>query len=256
MRVIIMNTNQDILALLKQVNLPGAQMKYEAQANEPMYTKLEFNERFSEILTSEIEFKADKRKKMLIKQAKLRYPSVFLETLDYSLYPELKQKQMKQLATCDWIRAFHHVLITGKTGTGKTSLACIVAQEAIKQLIPVLFFRLSNLLLELVSAQQDEKLKVFIRKLNRSPLLIIDDWGNALMNKAQRHLFFELIESRDLNASLLITSQYPVSVWHESFQDSSLADSVLDRIIHNAHHIDFKGDSLRKLMAKRKLNHE
>ena len=158
---------------------------------------------------------------------------------------------MEQLASCDWIRSYKHLLLTGKTGTGKTSLACIIAQEAIKQLIPVLFFRLSNLLLELVAAQQDEKLKPFIRKLNRAPLLIIDDWGNALMNKTQRHLFFELIESRDLNASLLITSQYPVSVLHESFQDSSLADSVLDRIIHNAHCIEFNGGSLRKLMAQR-----
>jgi DNA replication protein DnaC len=246
-----MNTNQDILSLFKQANLPGAQTRYEAQENEAIYTKLAFNDRLFEILTGEIEFRTDKRKKMLIKQAKLRYPSVFIETLDYSLYPELKQKQMKQLIACDWLRDSRHLLITGKTGTGKTSLACILAQEAIKQLIPVLFFRLSNLLLELVSAQQDEKLKFFIRKLNRTPLLIIDDWGNALMNKSQRHLFFELIESRDLNASLLITSQYPVSVWHESFQDSSLADSVLDRIIHNAHHIDLKGDSLRKLMARK-----
>lgn len=251
MRIIIMNTKQEVLALFKQLKLLGAQARYGEQENEPNYAKLAFNERLFEILTGEIEFKTDKRRKRLIKQAKLRYPSVFLETLDYSLYPELKQKQMQQLVACDWIRDFRHVLITGKTGTGKTALACIIAQEAIKQLIPVVFFRLSNLLLELVSAQQDEKLKVFIRKLNRTPLLVIDDWGNALMNKTQRHLFFELIESRDLNASLLITSQYPVSIWHESFQDSSLADSVLDRIIHNAHHIDFKGESLRKLMAQK-----
>jgi len=245
-----MITKEKVIEKLKAANLKGGMEVYEAQESNPEFTKLSFNERFEAILTGELEFVGNKRKNYLLKQAKLRYPAAHLDNLDYALYPELNQKQMAQLATCDWIRDARHTLITGKTGVGKTSLACMLANEAIKQLIPVLFYRLSTLLLELVDAQQNEKLKAFIRRINRAPLLILDDWGNALMTKAQRHLLFELIESRDLNASLIITSQYPVSVWHESFQDSSIADSVLDRIIYNAHHINLEGDSLRKLRAK------
>jgi DNA replication protein DnaC len=244
--------NQRIFELLSTLNLRGSKAIYEQQIVSTALDELTFDERFFEVLNGQYDFVVEKRKCSLTKQAKLRYPALFLENLDYALYPDLNQKQVKQLITCDWIREHRHLLITGKTGTGKTSLACIFAQEAIKQLIPVLFFRLSNLLLELVVAQKEEKLKNFLRKLNRAPLIIIDDWGNALMNKPERHLLFELIESRDLNASLLITSQYPVSVWHDSFQDSTIADSVLDRIIHNAHQIDFKKGSIRKVLNEQR----
>jgi DNA replication protein DnaC len=251
MRGSLMN-NRQILKLLSTLKLYGATTIYEQQIASSTLDELTFDERFFELLNGQNDFVVEKRKCTLNKQAKLRYPTMFLENLDYGLYPDLKQKQVQQLITCDWIREHRHLLITGKTGTGKTSLACIFAQEAIKQLIPVLFFRLTNLLLELVVAQKEEKLKNYIRKLNRAPLIIIDDWGNALMNKPERHLLFELIESRDLNASLLITSQYPVSVWHESFQDSTIADSVLDRIVHNAHQIEFKKGSIRRMLNEKR----
>jgi len=248
--------NKTIYELLSGLKLHGAKAIYEQQIASAALDELTFDERFFDVLNGQHDFVVEKRKCTLTKQARLRYPALFLENLDYALYPDLNQKQVQQLVTCDWIREHRHLLITGKTGTGKTSLACVFAQEAIKQLISVLFFRLSNLLLELVVAQKEEKLKNFLRKLNRAPLIIIDDWGNALMNKPERHLLFELIESRDLNASLLITSQYPVSVWHDSFQDSTIADSVLDRIIHNAHQIDFKKGSIRKVLnEQRKKSH-
>lgn len=244
--------NQRVSELLTNLKLHGAKAIYEQQITSAILDELTFDERFFDVLSGQHDFVIEKRKCTLTKQAKLRYPALYLENLDYALYPDLNQKQVQQLVTCDWIKECRHLLITGKTGTGKTSLACIFAQEAIKRLIPVLFFRLSNLLLELVAAQKEEKLKNFLRKLNRAPLIIIDDWGNALMNKPERHLLFELIESRDLNASLLITSQYPVSVWHDSFQDSTIADSVLDRIIHNAHQIDFKKGSIRKMLNEQR----
>lgn len=218
------------------------------QSTTNRFDKMSFNERLADLLDAQILYKSERRTNALRKQAKLRYPNSYIQDIDYSLYPTIKINQLKQLLTCDWIRQHHHLLIIGKTGTGKTTMSCVIAQEAIKQHIPVLFFRLATLLLELCAAQKEERLRLFIRKINRAPLLLLDDWGNALMGKDERHLFFELIESRDLNSSLLITSQYPVSTWHESFQDSTIADSVLDRIVHNAHKIELKGESIRKLL--------
>lgn len=244
-------TNQEIVAKCELLKLKAVCEAFEQQNSDKHFDKFSFNKRFGHLLDAQLSFNSEKRMKTLKKKAKLRYPNYYIVDIDYSLYPKLKSNQVEQLASCDWIRQHHHLLIIGFTGTGKTTLACAFAQEAIAQHIPVLFYRLPTLLLELVAAQNESRLALFLRKVNRAPLLILDDWGNALMSKDERHLFFELVESRDLNSSLLITSQYPVDVWHESFQDSCIADSVLDRIVHNAHKINLKGESIRKLLSER-----
>jgi DNA replication protein DnaC len=208
-----------------------------------------FNDQLDELLEAQLSLNNALKTKRLQRQAKLRYPNLFISDIDYSLYPVLKPRQIEQLSTCDWINKKQQVLIIGATGLGKTSLACGFAQEAIKQHISVLFYRLSHLLLELTAAQNEGKLHLFIKKINRAGLLILDDWGNALLDKDERHLFFELVESRDKHGSMLITSQYPIDIWHDTFQDATIADSVLDRIIHNSHQIHLKGDSIRKIMG-------
>jgi DNA replication protein DnaC len=222
------------------------------QENNPEYDHMSFFERLALLLDAQLQANWDKRITTLTRQAKLRYPNMFIEGIDYTLYPKLKAKVINQLKACEWITHRSHLLIIGPTGTGKTSLACVFANAAIGQHIPVLFYRLATLLLELLVAKNEGNLVKFIRKINRAKLLILDDWGNALMNSDERHLLFELIESRDQNSSLLITSQYPIETWHDAFQDSSIADSVLDRIVHNAHIIDrTKEPSIRQLLSTR-----
>ncbi len=243
-----MMNKKSIITKFEGLKLLGALQAYEHQINSPAFDKISFNSRLGELLDMQIGFNSDKRIKALRRKAKLRYPNTFVSDINYELYPKLNPSQIEQLATGDWIKQHRHLLIIGPTGMGKTTLACAIAQEAISQHIPIIFYRLATLLLELIAAQQEGHFRLFLKKINRASLLILDDWGNALMGKDERHLFFELIESRDMNSSLLITSQYPVSVWHESFQDSTIADSVLDRIIHNAHQINLQGESIRKLL--------
>lgn len=242
--------NQNVINKCEALKLHGFAEEFERQASLSRYDKKAVEARLIEMLDAQLQANSQKRIATLLRQAKLRFPQMFIEDIDYELYPKLKVNLVKSLASCDWIEHKHHLLIIGPTGTGKTSLACAFSNAAIQQHIPVLFFRLSGLLLELIAAKKERELVKLIRKINRAKVLVLDDWGNALMSSEERHLLFELIESRDQNSSLLITSQYPVSVWHDSFQDSTIADSVLDRIIHNSHIIE-RGNapSIRKLLS-------
>ncbi len=240
--------------LCQKLRLTGIAQDHERQTKNAEYIDMAHDKRLLELLHAQLFFVQDKQQQRLLRQAKLRFPNAYVDGIEYELYPELKVATINQLAKCDWIKNHQHVLLIGPTGKGKTTLACALANEAIKQQIPVLFYRMANLLLELVAAKNENTLAKLTRKINRVSLLILDDWGNALMSSEERHLFFELVEARDQEASLIITSQYPVTTWHESFQDATIADSVLDRIIHKSHIIKLDGESIRKLIGEKSLN--
>ncbi len=237
--------------LCKELRLDVFPEAISNQMSHAEYDEQLFDTRVIELLDAQVSKNKTKKVARLQKQANLRYPHVFIEDIEYEFYPSLKVNQLKQLGSCEWVKSAQHVVIIGETGLGKTPIACALAQAALNNELSVLFYRLSHLLLTLVASQNDHTLSKLLKKLNKTNLLIIDDWGNALMDKDERHLLFELIESRDKNSSLLITSQYPVEIWHESFQDDTIADSVLDRIVHSSHKIDLKGPSIRKLLAER-----
>jgi DNA replication protein DnaC len=220
------------------------------------YEDMSFLERLDDLLVNEQNHRLNRRIAYLQKQAKLRWPQATISDINYSLHPSLKPAVIKKLAQLDWLTNRQHIIITGATGTGKTFIACAIAAQAIMEAIPVLYFRFNELILNLVAADKNDKLAAFKRKLNKTPLLVIDDWGISPLNPVERHLLFELIEGRDKKGAMIITSQYPVEAWHDAFQDPTIADATLDRIVHQTHSLTLKGDSIRKTMGMQETEHD
>lgn len=178
--------------------------------------------------------------------AKLRWPQAKLDDIDYRAQYSLDKKQIVRLAECAWIEHHQHVAVIGKTGTGKTSLACALANQALESGYKVRFYRFNELIALLQLAQNRDELTKFINQLIKIHVLILDDWAIMPLDSDRRHVLFELIERREKNSSLIITSQYDYGEWHQAFQDDVLADAVLDRIVHSANKIVIDQGSLRK----------
>ncbi len=241
-----MNINSEIDNKLSALKLSGVRMALDTQLNSSDFDEMGFLERLDDLLERQLIEVTNKRILTLKKQSNLRWPAAKLSDIDYVLQKSLKKAVITNLAELKWIEAKRHLVITGPTGTGKTHLACAFANKAILSKIPVGFYRYNDLLLQLLAANKNNEIHKLRKKLNRFQLLVVDDWGISPLSSEQRHLLFELVESRDKTASMIITSQYPVQDWYDAFQDPTIADSVLDRIIHSSHSIEMKGKSIRE----------
>jgi DNA replication protein DnaC len=154
-----------------------------------------------------------------------------------------------KLATCQWIREHQHLVIVGPTGIGKSWLACALGHKACREGFSVLYKRASRLLADLAQARGEGRLPRLLGTLERTRLLIIDDWGPEPLNAEQRRDLLEIVDDRYDKSSLLITSQLPVDRWHNVIGDHTFGDAILDRVVHNAHRVTLKGDSLRRRRA-------
>src|SRR6202051_2881759 len=190
----------------------------------------------------------NKRLGRRLSHARLRQAAV-VEDTDFRTPRVLDRALFHKLAGCDWIRHSQHLVIGGPTGTGKSWLACALGHKACRDGFSVLYRRAPRLFADLATARGEGRLARLMRSLERTRLLIIDDWGPEPLNAEQRRDLLEIVDDRDGKGSLLITSQVPVVRWHEIIGDPTLGDAILDRVIHRAHRIELKGESLRKRQA-------
>lgn len=237
------------LEKLQALKLTGMSEALDEQLRSPDIDQLAFEERLGLMVDREITARDNRRLKARLKKARLRQ-NACLEDIDYRHPRGLKREQIQQLLGNRWIQEHQNVIITGPTGVGKTWLACALAQKACRDGHTVQYLRLPRLLQDLNLARADGRYPKLMAGYAKTDLLLLDDWGLAPLSEGQRRDLLEIVEDRHNLKSTMITSQMPVEHWHELIGDPTLADAILDRLIHNAHRVPLKGESLRKKGAK------
>lgn len=242
--------NEHTLDQLRGLRLDGMVHALTDQATSASASELAFDDRLAMLVQREIDWRDSKRLARLLKAAKLKLASACLEDIDWRTSRGLDRNLVTALAGGDWLRHGHNVLITGATGVGKTWLACALAQQAARSGFTVLYVRAPRLLEELRVAHGDGSFGRRLAQLARIDLLAIDDFAIAPVTAPERNDLLELLDDRVGTRATLITSQLPVTSWHEWLNDPTLADAILDRIVHTAHKIALKGESMRKKQVK------
>ena len=244
---------QQTLEHLKNLRLYGMAQAIEEQRTNTSIQDLSFDERFGMAVDSEIHDRENRRLSRLLKAAKLKV-SACPEDIDFRAQRGLDRQVVSTLTTCDWIEKHLNAIFTGPTGVGKTWLACAFGQQAARKGYTVIYKRLSRLLEELEIAYGDGSLTKVRAKLAKVDLLILDDWALAPLTARGRHELLELVDDRIRLGSILITSQLPVDQWHDYIGEPTVADAILDRLVHRAHRIELRGESLRKTQALAEAN--
>ncbi len=237
---------QQTLTRLHALKLDGMARAFEEQIGQPAAHGLAFEERFGLLVDREAAWRDTRRLERLLKQARLKYPAACMEDIDVRAVRGLDARLLASLASCNWVRGGQSVIATGATGLGKTWIACALGNQAARQGFSVLYARFARLLEELRIAHGDASFARRLNQLAKTDVLILDDWALAPIGQAERTDLLELLDDRSTGKSTIITSQLPVERWHDYFNDPTLADAILDRVIHQSHRIALKGESLRK----------
>ena len=230
---------------LRTLKLNGMAKALEEQLNMTDIDDLSFEERLGLLVDREATERENRRLTARLKKARLRQTNC-VEDIDFRSPRGLDKNLILSLAGCQWIAKSQNIIITGPTGVGKTYLACALAHKACLEGYTALYRRITKLFDELTIAKADGRYPKLMLTWAKTNLIILDDLGMVPMTAEQRHNLLELMEDRYGQKATIVTSQLPVEVWHEAIGDPTIADAILDRIIHNAHKINLKGESMRK----------
>src|SRR6266496_2108069 len=231
------------------LGLTGMAKAWDDQQQQPDADALTFEQRLGLMIDREVTERENRRLVTRLKFASLRQTAV-IEDIDLRASRGIERAFLAKLVDGDWISRKQNLLITGPTGVGKSWIACALGHKACRDNRSVLYHRLPRLFEALALARGDGRYARLLKMLSRVDLLILDDWGLATLSTEQRRDLLEIVDDRNQRGSTIITSQVPVEHWHEIIADPTIADAVLDRIVHNAYRLELKGDSMRKISAQ------
>jgi len=209
---------------------------------------LGFEERLGILLDREMAVRQTRRMNTRLRKARLRQDGC-IEDIDFRHPRGLDKSLVMRMADCEWIKEHNNLIITGPTGVGKTYLACAFAQKACREGYSTLYLRMTKLFEDLALAKGDGRYLKLLASFAKADLLVLDDYGLEQLGRDQRHDLLEILEDRHGLKSTLVTSQLPIDHWHEQIGDPTLADAILDRLVHSAHKIKLNGESMRKKNA-------
>jgi len=233
---------------LQALKFTGMATALAEQIAMPDIDEMAFEERLGLLVDREATERENRRLTSRLRRAKLKHNAA-LEDIDYRHPRGLDKSLIQSLAACQWVKEHLNILLTGPTGVGKTWLACALAQKACREGHTALYLRLPRLLQEMAIAKGDGRYPKLLATLAKTDVLILDDWGLAKLTAEHRRDVLEILEDRHGARSTLATSQLPIEKWHDTIGDPTMADAILDRLVHNAYKINLKGGSMRKRKA-------
>ena len=238
-----------IINKLTELGYKGFKESYMHQIEDVNYDTLSFEDRLYQLLDAQDIFLRNKRIIMNHKLSKIKDKQAALDAIDYTPSRKINKTQILSLAALNFIHAKQNIIITGKTGTGKSYLAQALANKAIIDGYRVYYIRTPSLLEEIKIARLDGTYTNLLKKYSRFKVLILDDFGVAPMLADDATNLFEIIEDRTELNSTIITSQLPVSEWYNYLNNNTIADAILDRIVHSSHRVELSGPSMRKIKS-------
>ena len=238
---------------LRTLRLYGMLKSFQEQIESSDYGQLSFEERLALMIDREMVEQENRRLSSRLRRAKLRQQAR-LENFDYQHPRGLDKSLVQLLGQGQWIKEHLNVLITGPCGVGKSFIACALAHRACLQGYTSLYLRAPRLFGDVALARGDGRYTKLMNSFARTNLLVIDDWGLSMLTDQERRDLLEILEDRHNRQSTIVTSQLPVSHWHEVIGNPTLADAILDRLVHNSYRIELKGESMRKKELPKKIN--
>lgn len=240
--------NTKTLEQMKQLRLYGMHRAFESSLT-PESINYTSDELIAYLTQSEWDDRQNRKIDRLTKSAHFRYSAV-MEAIDYDPSRALDKNHIQRFASCDFINNKQNILITGSTGAGKSYMASAIGHQACSLGHKVVYYNANKLFTLLKTAKADGSYLKLISKLEKQDLLILDDFGLKALDTINRHALMEIIEDRHGKHSTIIASQLPVEAWHQLIGEQTIADAILDRLVHTAHRIDIKGESMRKKLKK------